>query len=121
MPRVAISETTLNTRSGTAFGNGSGETTGDPVNGHQFVYSPRKVLAVRNTSGSTAYNITFTPASVNLDVFTAPTKVVSVPASAQRVFGPFPGAYAHPEDGDLVYVDVGNAALALKIFTIAEG
>jgi hypothetical protein len=119
MPRGAISEQVLNTRTGLAWP--SAETTGDPANGHFFVWSPRKVLLLRNTSGTTAYNVTFTPRSDNLDVFVGPPKVISVPFGVSRMFGPFPSLYMHPEDGDGVYVDVANAALVLKIYNVAEG
>jgi hypothetical protein len=119
MARGAIVDVVLNSRNGVTW-PGS-ETTGDPANGHYFVWGPRKVLHVRNTSGATPYNITFTPQSTQLDIFAAPAKVVSVPANGQRLFGPFPSYYMHPEDSDRVYVDVGNAALIIKVWDMGQG
>jgi len=117
MPRVAILEQVLNSRQGvTAPGT---ETTGDSTNDHYFVWGPRKLLAVRNTTGG-ALNITFIPQSTNLDVFAAPAKVVSVPAAANRLFGPFPSYYMHPEDNDRVYVDVAGA-LSLRAWDMGQG
>lgn len=121
MARGVISESNLNHRPPISLAWPSGETTGDSVNGHEFVWSPRKLLLVRNTSGSINYNVIFTPSSDALDVFTAPVKAVTIPFGSSRMFGPFPSIYRHPEDDDLVYVDVGNAALVLKVFNVAEG
>jgi hypothetical protein len=118
MARTALTDQPLNTRAGLAF---SVSAAGDVANGNSFVWGPRKFLAVRNSSGTTAYNITFTTPNENLDGFASPTRVVSIPASAIRFFGPFPGSYKNASDGDTVYVNVANAALLLKVYDMAEG
>lgn len=115
MARQPIEEQVVNSRSGFTW---PGTTTaGDSGNGHAFVWGPRKVLCVNNATGG-AVNITFTPQSTNLDVFTAPTRVVSSPNNSQMTIGPFSSAFAHPEDGDRVFVDVG-AAVSLKVLEMA--
>lgn len=116
MARGAIAETFVNSRSGATFPGT--ETTGDPVNGHSFVWGPRKLLVARNTSGSTAYSITVTPSGAGLDIFTAPAKVVSLPFGNTQIYGPYPKVFAHPEDGDRVWVDVANAAIVLSVIDI---
>jgi hypothetical protein len=117
MATVAIVEQVINTRAG--FSWPGTETTGDSINGHHFVWSPRKVLTVRNATGG-ALAISFQPSSLKLDVFTAPAKTVSVPNGAHRMFGPFPSYYANPDNGDRVYVNVAGA-MTLKVFEMAEG
>lgn len=117
MARTLIPGAMVNSRTGLAF---SISPAGDAANGNYFVWGPRKVLAAMNTGGS-PYTVTLTPSSEDLDGFTAPTRVVSVPASAIRFIGPFPGYYRQASDGDRVYVNVANAAVALKVFELAEG
>lgn len=117
MARGLIVSQVINSRAGVSW-PGS-ETAGDVVNGHYFVWGPRKILTVRNATGG-AVNITFTPQSTRLDVFSAPPKVASISIGAQKVYGPFPSYYMHPEDGDRVYVDVAGAVV-LKVFDIGQG
>jgi hypothetical protein len=117
MARGAIAEAILNSRAGVTYP--PTETTGDSVNGHFFVWGPNKILLVRNTGGS-PLNLTFSPYSASLDVFTPAQKVVAVPANSQRVFGPFVSAYRRTDDNDRVYVDVAGAALVLAVFNTAE-
>jgi hypothetical protein len=122
MPRIAIIEVAVNSRNpGTAFGaGGPGETTGDPANGHFIPWHPRALLGVRNISGG-ALNITFTPQGTGLDIFAPPPKVISIPASAQRFFGPFASLYRQPNDSDRMYVDVESSSLRLKSYVVREG
>ncbi len=118
MARGAINEVNLNTRTGVSW-PGS-ETTGDPANGHFFVFGPRKILHCRNTSGTTAYSIIFTQPNVNLDALAPQQKTVSMPANSVKVFS-LPAVYDQPTDGDRVYVDVQNAALVLKVWNVGKG
>ena len=121
MARGAIIEVSVNSRSpGVPYGSSGGETAGDPANGHFIPWNPRTLLGVRNTSGG-ALNITFTPQGTGLDVFAPPPKVISVPANAQRFFGPFPSLYRQPNDFDRMYIDVAGAALVLKAYVVREG
>jgi hypothetical protein len=117
MPRVAIAEQTLNSRTGAIVP--ASETTGDNPNGHFFVWGPNKILSVRNTSGS-AWTITFTPQMTGLPDFVVPLKQISVPANATMLFGPFPSVYMHGEDNDRVWVDVGSSSLMLAVINSAE-
>lgn len=117
MARGAIAEQVMNSRTGVTYP--PTESTGDAANGHFFIWGPNKLLLVRNTSGG-ALNLTLTPQSTSLDVFTAPNKVLSVPANSQNVYGPFSSIYMHPEDNDRVYVDVASASLVLAVFNTAE-
>jgi hypothetical protein len=117
MPRVAIFEIALDTRSGLSYP--PGESAGDTVNNQYFVWGANKILSVRNPTGG-SLNITFVPQSTQLDGFTAPSKTVAVPASSQMLIGPFISAYSHPEDGDRVYVNPASASLQMTVLNSSE-
>lgn len=106
MPRVAVPVTQI-TRAGVAP---AAETDGDPVNHHVVNNDGQVLLLVRN-AGASARDITFRFASA-VDGQAVTPRVVSVPASASRYFGPFPTS----DYGEDLQVDVAHADLKLSAY-----
>lgn len=104
------------TRAGVTCGaaaSGS-EVAGDPTNGMYFAGNDGLLfLDVRNTSGTTAYSVSFVVAAT-VDGLTVPVVTVSLAANARRLFGPFPPSLYNQSDGT-VSVNIQAAGSPLKL------
>jgi hypothetical protein len=110
MARVAIPLVAF-TRDGSTM---PADAVGDTVNGHVFANDGRVGLIVHNTDAAAAHNLTINLART-VDGQTVTPRVVSVPASTSKAFGPFDtGDY-----GANVNVDVNSASLTMVAVRVA--
>lgn len=113
MPRVDLPVTAV-TRSGVAQ---PAETNADTANNHQLFNDGRTILEVRNSDGIAAQTITFEiPGEIDLGI-AVPDRVITIPATAVRLIGPFPLSYNQPGTS-LVHVNPGNAALRFRAYRV---
>jgi len=103
---------------GLSVGSGTGETTGDTVNGHDFDNNGDVFIHVRNADGASAHNITW-KCPLSLDGTPVADVVVSVGASANPLFGPFPGRLYNQANGRVNF-DVDSAQLFIKAYVLPE-
>lgn len=108
MPRTSITATQA-TRAGTTL---PAATAGDTANGNSVQNDGRIALVVENT-GAGSHGITFHTART-VDGLTGPVRSETIPASARRLFGPFP-----PTDyGTTLNFNVANAELTVQAIRI---
>ena len=104
MPRVAVPVTQA-TRAGVTL---PAVTTGDATNNHSVANDGDVILIIKNT-GAVSRAVTFYTVK-SVDGLTAPTRVETLLAGEEQVFGPFdPTVY-----GTALNVDVAHAELTLR-------
>ena len=102
------------TRAGVAPGTAGGnEITPSLSTEHPFVNDDRTFLHARNTDAGASRTITLMIAN-GVDGQVVPHKTVSVPASGERLIGPFPsGIYGQPSDNMRVWIQVDDVDFRL--------
>lgn len=114
MPRTALTKTVM----GGSF-PGAGVSiawnASDVANGNKFVPTGREFIIVRNVSASTAYSVTLKASN---DPFWRSTDITeSIPASTQKVFGPFQLTGWQQVSGDFE-INATNAAIEVAVVVL---
>jgi len=115
---MARSDITRNVAPGTNAAAGLAVTwlAGDPVNNHRIRATGKEMLWVRNTSGTTAYNVSIDstpdPHGRQGDITNH-----SVPANGHAIFGPW-DTLGWVDASGYINVDVQNAALQLAVIVL---
>jgi hypothetical protein len=116
MPRVNVPVTAI-VRAGVVNGATGSEVTSDSTNHHYFANDERTFLHVRNTDSGAGTVILQIPVTVDGQTVTGAT--ISIPATSQKLIGPFPNPiYQQPSDAPNVWVNVSTNLLKLQAFKI---
>lgn len=118
MARSQIAVTQVD-RTGEAPGTA---TVSDSVNGHYFDNPNGKVWleVVSTDAGSQTLGFPLVAAlAANVDGVTLGDKLITIPAGATRVMGPFPPTYYNQPGGDQVFVNPSvSTTLSIKAYSL---
>lgn len=105
MPATALPVTTTQGLTATNWPATDG-TAADVTNGNSFANSPNAIVLVTNTSGTTAYTVTFTT-PFSAGGYSIEDPVRTIPINGKQVFGPFDSKLF----GDTVVMTANNVAV----------